>query len=137
MKDRWNAEEAGKGDSWKQNWFDARTKLYEPSFKYSFSKKSGISTKSETSEYTIVFKTSFSEPGFLVPGIIAKPARIEAEANIVRTGDHNQVIAKISLSKYKSESVTGGDFGVGLRLQQAYISAGGDLGDFIKNKISK
>src|SRR5688572_16298853 len=47
LKGRWNAEEAGKGDAWKRKWFDARTKLYEPAFKYSFSRESGMSTKSE------------------------------------------------------------------------------------------
>ena len=38
LKDRWNAEESGKGDEWNQNWFDSRAKLYEPAFKYYFSK---------------------------------------------------------------------------------------------------
>jgi hypothetical protein len=137
MKNRWNAEEAGKGDEWKQNWFDARKKLYEPSFNYSFSKASGISTKSETNTYTVVIRTIISEPGFHVPGIAAKAAWIHAVASVVKTEDPTQVIAIIEMYKYKSKSVTGGDFGVGKRLQEAYVAAAAALGDLIKTKTSK
>lgn len=137
LKERWNVEETGKGDEWKQNWVDARTKLYEPAFKYSFSKASGLSTKNETNVYTIVFKSILSEPGFNVPGLAARPAQIEAEANLIKTDDPNHVIAKIMLSKFKSKSVLGGDFGVSLRLQEAYVAAAKALGDFIKIKTSK
>jgi hypothetical protein len=137
MKNRWNGEEPGKGDEWKQNWFDARKTLYEPSFNYSFSKASGISTKSETSTYTIVIRTIISEPGFHVPGLAAKAAWIHTIASIVKTEDPTQIIAIIEMYKYKSESVTGGDFGVGKRLQEAYIAAAAALGNLIKAKTLK
>lgn len=137
LEDRWNAEEAGKGDEWKKKWFDARTNLYEPTFRYCFSKESGISTKSEGDAYRIVFKTTLSEPGFNVPGIAAQLSRIDAEATLVKTEDPTNVLAKITLSKFKSKSVSGGDFGVESRLQEAYKAAATALGQFIKTQAIK
>ena len=73
----------------------------------------------------------------MVPGIAARRSQIDADASVAETNDPTKVIARIMLSKFKSQSVKGGDFGVDLRLQEAFITAATALGKFIKTKTSK
>ena len=47
------------------------------------------------------------------------------------------LLQKLYCRNSKVKSVLGGDFGVGLRLQEAYVAAGKALGEFINSKTLK
>jgi len=126
-----NKKEAGRGDTWEKAWVDDRKERFEPQFRELFSKYSDISTVGEDSPYTLIFKTTKTEPGFNV-GVTSKPAFIDGEATIVETANPTKIIAKISVTKALGRDVMGFDFETGARLQEAYAKAGKELGAFIK-----
>lgn len=126
-----NDKEPGRGDSWEKTWKDDRKERFEPQFRELFSKHSDISTVGEDAPYTLIFKTTKTEPGFNV-GVTSKPAYIDGEATIVETANPTKIIAKISVTKALGRDVMGFDFETGARLQEAYAKAGKELGAFIK-----
>ena len=126
-----NEKEPGRGDSWEKTWKDDREERFEPQFRELFAKHSDISTVGEDAPYTLIFKTTKTEPGFNV-GVTSKPAYIDAEATIVETANPTKIIAKISVTKALGRDVMGFDFETGARLQEAYAKAGKELGAFIK-----
>jgi hypothetical protein len=129
-----NEKEAGRGDSWEKSWRSDRQDRFEPQFRELFSKHSGLSTVGENEQYTLIFKTTKTEPGFNI-GITSKPAFIDGEAWVVETQNPSKVIAKISITKAPGRDVMGFDYETGARLQEAYAKAGKELGGFIKSKV--
>ena len=126
-----NGKEPGRGDTWEQSWKDDRQERFEPQFRELFSKHSDISTVGEDAQYTLIFKTTKTEPGFNV-GVASRPAFIDAEATLVETANPTKIIAKISVTKALGRDVMGFDYETGARLQEAYAKAGKELGAFIK-----
>src|SRR5687767_6245467 len=81
-----NDKEPGRGDTWADSWKSDRQERFEPQFRELFSKHSDISTVGDNAQYTLIFKTIKTEPGFNV-GVASRPATIDAEATIVETSD--------------------------------------------------
>lgn len=126
-----NDKEPGRGDTWADSWKSDRQERFEPQFRELFSKHSDISTVGDNAQYTLIFKTIKTEPGFNV-GVASRPATIDAEATIVETSDPTKIIAKIAITKAPGRDVFGFDYETGARLQEAYAKAGKELGAFIK-----
>ncbi len=133
-KSELNEKEAGRGDTWEQSWVSDRQDRFEPQFRELFSKYSDISTVGDNADYTLIFKTIKTEPGFNV-GVASKPAFIDGEAWIVESKDPSKVVAKISVVKAPGRDVMGFDYETGARLQEAYAKAGKELGAFLKKNI--
>jgi hypothetical protein len=131
-----DAKESGRGDKWEQAWINDRKERFEPQFRELFSKHSGISTVDDKSPYTLIFKTTRTEPGWNV-GVMRVPAYIDGEAWIVDSSDPGKVIARIMISRSPGRDVMGYDFETGARLQEAYAKAGKELGGFIKSRSKK
>lgn len=132
-KVKYNEKEAGRGDKWEKAWVDDRKERFEPQFRELFAKHSGISTVGENAPYTLIFKTTRTEPGFNV-GVMRQPAFIDGEAWIVDSKDKNKVIAKITIKNSPGRDAMGFDFETGSRLQESYAKAGKELGGFIKKQ---
>jgi hypothetical protein len=133
-KGDYNKKEAGKGDKWEAEWVGNREDKYEPSFKERFSKFSDIATPSEGPDYTLIFKTLKTEPGYNI-GIKSEPAYIDVEVWLVETKNKEKALAKISIMKSPGSAIFGNEFDTGARLTDAYAMAGMELGAFIKGKL--
>jgi hypothetical protein len=129
-----NEKEAGRGDSWEKNWKDDRKDRFEPQFRELFAKHSELSTVGENSKYTLIFKTTRTEPGFNIE-VMRRPAFIDGEAWVVETANPSKVISKISVIKAPGRDVFGFDYETGARLMEAYAKAGKELGGFVRSKI--
>lgn len=130
-KSEYNANEAGTGDKWEQAWINDRKERFEPQFRELFSKYAEMSTVAEDAPYTLIFKTTKTEPGWNV-GVARAAAYIDGEAWIVKSDAPEKAIARISITKSPGRDVFGYDFETGARLQEAYAKAGKELGAFIK-----
>lgn len=132
-KAKFDEKEAGRGDKWEQAWVADRKERFEPQFRELFAKYSDVSTVGENATYTLIFKTTRTEPGFNV-GVMRRPAFIDAEAWFVETADRSKVVAKVSIRNSPGRDAWGMDFETGARLQEAYAKAGKELGAFLKKK---
>jgi hypothetical protein len=128
-KEEYNKKEAGKGDTWAVRWVDDREEKFEPQFNDLFEKTSAM-TVSPKAKYTLIYKTTFTEPGFNI-GVMRKNATIDGEAWIVETADKNKVLAKIAVTKAPGRMFGGFDFDTGERITEAYAMAGRALAKFI------
>lgn len=128
--DEYNKKEAGRGDNWAKGWVADRKNRFEPKFDELLTKYSDL-TADANAKYTIIFHTSFIEPGFNI-GITRKNAYINGEATIVETANKSKVIAKISVDKAPGNSFWGNDYDTGERLSETYATAGKALGKFLK-----
>ncbi len=131
-KSDYNEKEPGKGDNWAKSWEDDKTSRYKPRFTEMFTERA-FPIKDD-SKYTVIFNTTFIEPGFNV-GVMRRNAMINGEALIVETANKSHVIAKITLEKAPGRTFGGYDYDTGLRIQESYAMAGRELGKFIKSKI--
>jgi hypothetical protein len=136
-KGKLDAKEAGRGNKWEQAWKDDRKNRFEPQFRELFAKHSGMSASADNAPYTLIFKTTRTEPGFNV-GVMRMPAYIDGEVWIVETSNPSKVIAKLSILKAPGRDAMGFDYETGVRLEEAYAKAGKEIGQFItKNKAKK
>lgn len=135
-KATFNEKEPGRGEKWEKAWVDDRKERFEPQFRELFSKHSGMTAVDDQSPYTLIFKTTRTEPGWNV-GVMRVPAYIDGEAWIVSSSDPGKIIAKLSITKSPGRDAWGMDFETGARLQEAYAKAGKELGGFIKSKTKK
>jgi len=131
-KSDYNEKEPGKGDNWAKSWEDDKMSRYKPRFTEMFTERA-FPIKDD-SKYTVIFNTTFIEPGFNV-GVMRRNAMINGEALIVETNNKSHVIAKITLEKAPGRTFGGYDYDTGLRIQESYAMAGRELGKFIKSKI--
>jgi hypothetical protein len=118
----YNAKEPGSGDKWEKTWIDDRKDRFEPQFRDSFSKFADMSTVVEDAPYTLIFKTTKTEPGWNI-GITRAPAYIDGEAWIVKSDTPDKAIAKVMITKSPGNDIFGVDFETGARLQQSYTNA--------------
>jgi len=128
----YNAKEPGKGDKWEKDWYGDRKGRFEPRFIESFT-AAGMSAKPDA-QYTIVFNTVSIEPGFNI-GIARKYAFIDGTAVLVATNDKSKVLAKFTIDNAPGRTYGGYDFDTGLRIQEAYATAGKGLGRFIAKNL--
>jgi hypothetical protein len=125
-----NAKEPGRGNTWAKAWVADRKDRFEPKFDELFT-KTGNMTLSKNAKYTIIFNTSFVEPGFNV-GVMKKNAYIDGEVLIVETADRSKVVAKLTVEKAPGRSFWGNDYDTGERISEAYAMSGKALARKIK-----
>lgn len=132
----YNKKEAGKGDEWKKNWVADRAERYEPKFEELMNKeleKDGIQFGNyPDAEYTLILRTTFTEPGFNV-GVARKNAYTDLEAVFIPTGSSKEMAA-ISIENSPGRGGMGYDFDTGYRIQESYAKAGKELAQFLKKK---
>jgi hypothetical protein len=83
-------------------------------------------------KYTIIFNTTFTEPGFSAGWPVRKSAEINGEVSIVETNDKSKVLAKVVIGNSPGNSYGGFDFDTGTRIMGAYEKAGIALSGFIR-----
>lgn len=134
-KAEYNNKEAGRGDRWADSWVADRKNRFEPAFNNLLGKHSELNPGAyPDAEYTLIFNTSFTEPGFNV-GVWRSNAYINGTAKIVETKNRNKVVAEFTLNKMPGRDVSGYDFDTGERIEEAYSKAGKELGQLIKKKM--
>ena len=127
-KAEYNKKEPGKGDQWEKDWNADRKGRFEPRFTEQFI-LAGMSAK-EDAQYTLIFNTTFIEPGFNV-GVARRNAYIDGVALLVATADKSKVLAKLTVDNAPGRIYGGYDFDTGLRIQESYATAGKQLGRFV------
>ena len=127
-----NKKEAGRGDTWAKSWVSDRDTRYAPKFNEQLQESSKM-TISKNAKYTLIFKTTSTEPGFNI-GITRKNAEINGEFLVVETANKDKVLARASVQKALGRTFGGFDFDTGLRLSEAYADAGKAIGKFVKSK---
>ena len=126
----YNSKEPGKGDTWAKAWVADRKERFEPKFGELFNENGDLKVGSYPSaKYTMVFHTTFIEPGFNV-GITRKNSYIDAEIIIVETESKKEV-AKISLDNAPGRMM-GFDFDTGMRITESYAVSGKKLAKFVR-----
>ncbi len=132
----YNKKEAGKGDEWKKNWIADREERFEPKFEELMNNEledEGIEIGDyPDAEYTLMLKTTFTEPGFNV-GVARKNAYTDLEAVFIPTGSTDEA-ATISIDNSPGRGGMGYDFDSGYRIQESYAKAGKELAQFLKKK---
>lgn len=127
----YNKKEPGRGDNWARAWKDDREARYEPKFMELFNDKGNLkAVHKKDVKYTLLFKTSFLEPGFNV-GVWRKNASMNGEVWIVETGNPSRALVKISVDKAQGRIFGGFDFDTGVRIAEAYADAGKALAKFM------
>ncbi len=129
----YNKKSPGKGDEWAKAWKDDRETLYEPGFIKEF-EKYGALQPDPKSKYTLIFKTTNTEPGFNI-GFMRHNAEISGVAWIVETANKSHVIAKISVINSPGGSFFENDYATDERIATAYSEAGRGVGYYIKGKL--
>lgn len=131
-----NEKEAGRGDEWKKNWIEDRKNRYEPQFEELFNKvveKEGVKLGNfEDAEYTLIVKTTFTEPGFNV-GVVRRDASTNMEMVFVKTGSTDPLMV-MTMEKVPGRGGMGYDFDSGFRIQESYAKAGKELGKYLVKK---
>ena len=131
-----NKKQAGLGDQWAKSWVDDRQAKYEPAFNAAFAQSSGLVLNSGSdSRYTLIFKTTFLEPGFNMTMIAKENARINGEIWIVETADKSRLVARLKLDKAIGKARGDMDADTRLRIMDAYRHAGEGLGVFFKGSM--
>jgi len=133
-----NKQEAGRGDRWRDEWIQNRAAKFQPKFQALLNKQFSSRKKPlqfgsfKDSKYTLILKTTFTEPGWHA-GVINVPAYIDADAIFVETQNRAEVAAVITITKAPGWSEF--DFDVAKRIQESYAKAGKELGIFISKQI--
>jgi len=134
----YNKDEAGKGDKWKEAWFNDRSQRFAPKFEELFNdylkpKNLQCDQAAANAKYEMLIHTTFIEPGFNV-GISSRPAFINAEVSFRETGSDKN-LAVITVQNCPGRDVMGMDFDTGYRLSEAYAKLGKSVANFILKKL--
>lgn len=128
-KAEYNEKEAGRGDQWAKAWKADRENRFEPKFMELITKygeKSGVKfVTSGTADYTMVVKTTFTEPGYNVY-VMRAPALINSTSTIKSNSGGS--IAVITVTKATGSTFGGYDFDTGVRITEAYALTGKVIG---------
>jgi hypothetical protein len=138
-----NRMKPGSGDAWATKWKDDRNSRFEPEFiKYfnSAIKKLGIVANTITGDasttYTLLVKTTKIEPGVYV-GVSAfgrdagQETYINIQADLVESAKPSNILASISTTRVVGTAASFANYDSGLRITDAYMNAGKNLGSFI------
>ena len=136
----YNEKEAGKGDEWKEAWYNDRKERFEPKFLELFDKymeEAGIASTTEGANYVIEINTDFNEPGWNV-GIMRQNASVDLSCKVKKI-DTNEQVASIRIRNASANNFWGTDFTSGYRVQETYAKAGRELAKFFikKAKLKK
>jgi hypothetical protein len=133
-KEELNLKEPGRGADWEKRWYGDRKERFEPKFIELFTKYAKL-TLNEDAKYTMIIKTTRTEPGWVAAGMIRSDAKVDADVLIVETANPKNVIIKMQVKDSPGRGGMGYDYDSGLRIQEAYAKAGKDLGKIIHDKI--
>ena len=134
-------KEAGKGELWRQGWVNDRARRYQPKFeellnRFLAARKSSLNFGSfKDAKYTLILKTTFTEPGWAGIGGIRESARIDADAVFVETQNRATPLARLNITKSPGLGAWGYDYDAGMRIQESYAKAGKELGIFLSRKV--
>ncbi len=139
--EKYNKEEAGKGDKWLVAWKNDRTTRFQPKFeellnKYLEDAKVVVGENEKSAKYTMIVKTTFTDPGYNV-GVSRKPSYIDLKISFVETDKPGTELANITEDKAPGQDWGGYDFDAGFRIQESYAKAGKTLGAFLTKKAFK
>ncbi len=133
----YNEKEKGRGDRWAEAWVADRDNRFAPQFNELLSKYGEMDAGDHPdAKYTLIFNTSFTEPGFNV-GVMRKNAYIDGTATIVETANRSNVVAVVSVDNSPGRDFGGYDFDTGERISEAYAKAGKELGQMIAKANKK
>jgi hypothetical protein len=135
----YNDNNPGSGDKWKNAWIEDRKQQFEPKFellinKYLNKQDVYIGPENKDAKYTILLRTTFTEPGFNVY-VTKKPALIDVEMKFVESSNPSNVIATIVSKSNKGKTMGYGDMDTGIRITEAYAKCGKELGKFLMKKV--
>ncbi len=142
-----NKKKDGAGDAWAVKWRSDQTERYPPAFTESFNNKAdacNLEVKENATDalYTMIVHTEFLEQG--VEAIVgSKASEVDLRIDIVESKAPEKVIATIENSGKGSTTrmsvggapVSKETYDAGLRVSQAYESAGKSLGKFICKEL--
>ena len=133
-----NEKEAGSGDKWRDSWVGSRDRVYHTKFEELFNK--GVAAKGMKgergidAEYTLIVKTTFTEPGFNI-GITKKAASINVEYIFVETTNRDNVLAKFVQNGVPGAQAMGMDYDTSTRISESYAKAGKMLAAFLMKAL--
>ena len=126
------AKEEGSGEKWKEQYFADREEHYEPMFMELFDKYTGdLTVYQDDSDlaYTMIVETIFIEPGYNV-GISSKKASVNYEIRFIKTGNENDILCTINMSKAPGTA----HYDSGLRVGESFAKGAKELGKFLMKK---
>lgn len=128
VKEREQKEE-GSGEIWKSKFYADRDRYNERFIETlgKYSKSLFVAENNVDFKYTMIVKTTFTEPGFQL-GFHSKSSTIDLEINFVETNAPDNIIATIKMSK--ATGVAHPDSGE--RVAAAYANGGAVLGKYLK-----
>ena len=138
----YNSAEAGKGDTWKENWLADREARFQPMFeellnKYTEKKADcNFDPTNIKAKYTMIVKTTFTEPGFNI-GIVRKDAMINLTITFIETANTENVLAVMTMTKIPGYGAMGNDYDTGYRISEAYAKGGKSLAGYLLKKAFK
>lgn len=130
-------KEDGKGENFKESWFNDRPNRYEPKFIESFNKRFNGEVKVDRdldgAEYTMKVHTSMLYAGYNV-GVMRQNSKLEATITVYKTADPSQVIFTADYTKVEGSGAMGYDYDSGYRISEAYAKLAKSLASDIKKK---
>ncbi len=130
-------KEEGKGENFKESWFNDRPNRYEPKFIESFNKRFDDGEvkvgKDIDAEYTMKVHTTMMYAGYNV-GVVRQNSKIEATISVYKTGDPNNVIFSADYTKVEGNGAFGMDYDSGYRISEAYAKLAKELAANIQKK---
>jgi|WetSurSiteA1Bulk_404760.scaffolds.fasta_scaffold00373_2 hypothetical protein len=134
----YNKDEAGKGEKWKTDWYNDRSKRYEPKYELLFNENMagrGLKCDKAASDakFTMTVHTTFIEPGFNV-GVTRKPAYINTEMIFKETASGKEV-AVVTVQNCPGRDAMGFDYDTGYRIEEAYAKLGKSMASFINKNV--
>lgn len=122
-----NERNPGSGNKWTEKWYADRLHYYQPKFielfdKVVMEKGVSLSENTENTDYIMIVKTTFIEPGFNV-GVMKKAASTNLEVDFVATIDPATVLTTFTIDKTPGATAFGGDYDAALRVSESYAKA--------------
>ena len=131
-------KEEGKGENFKESWFNDRPARYEPKFIESFNKRFDngeikVDRDLDSAEYTMKVHTTMMYAGYNV-GVVRQNSKVEATISVYKTDSPSQVIFSADFTKVEGVGAMGYDFDSGYRISEAYAKLAKTLASDIKKK---
>ncbi|GIV34138.1 MAG: hypothetical protein KatS3mg031_1673 [Chitinophagales bacterium] len=136
--EEYNKKEPGRGDKWKESWYNDRPSRFEPKFLELFNENSdGLKAeKGGSAEYVMVVKTTYIDPGYNV-GVSKKPAYANFKVEFFKANDRGNPLAEIIMLNVPGSQFGGFDFDTGTRISECYGKGAKDLARFIAKSVKK
>jgi hypothetical protein len=140
-----NKKKEGSGDEWLEKWNNDRTARFQPAFRKDFNDEVdsyNLSGKDDSpnAKYTLIIRTTFTEPGFnasMAIGFAKKPAYIDVTIDLVETANPGTVLGTVEMKKIESKNMGGYDWDTGGRIESSYERAGEYFGKFLVKNVLK